>query len=374
MHSQRTILDLVDHIYSAVEDPRMWTDFLQNFAGALHSDAANLFVQNLRQPGGSAVATFNTDDSFNRSYAEHYGSINVFLIHGRPLLKSGTVSFSQELCPDFITLRSEFFNDWILPQGHERGLLGTIYAQNSLVGNIGAIRARGTKPFTLDHKHLVEELMPHLQRAVRLRGHISDLQLSDRTKTEVLDHWTTAVVLLDCNAQLIASNRAAAEIINQCDGLFSDRGTLKSASAKESSFLHHLIREAASRMVNGHTSGVMLIERPSGKRPLHVLICPSVSESAFFGLRGHALLFVSDPEAETTQAEILQKLYELTPAEGNVAELLASGKSVREIADETSVRENTVRIHLKRIFDKTGTKRQAELVKLVLSGAAVRRI
>jgi DNA-binding CsgD family transcriptional regulator len=44
---------------------------------------------------------------------------------------------------------------------------------------------------------------------------------------------------------------------------------------------------------------------------------------------------------------------------------------VKEIADRTTVRENTVRMHLKKVFDKTGTKRQAELVKIVLSGPAV---
>jgi DNA-binding CsgD family transcriptional regulator len=43
---------------------------------------------------------------------------------------------------------------------------------------------------------------------------------------------------------------------------------------------------------------------------------------------------------------------------------------VKEIAGATSVRENTIRMHLKKIFDKTGTTRQAELVKFVLSGVA----
>jgi DNA-binding CsgD family transcriptional regulator len=84
-------------------------------------------------------------------------------------------------------------------------------------------------------------------------------------------------------------------------------------------------------------------------------------------------VFVSDPETQITQAEVLRTLYGLTPAEAAVASLLAEGKSVKEIADHTTVRENTVRMHLKKVFDKTGTKRQAELVKIVLSGPAVLR-
>jgi DNA-binding CsgD family transcriptional regulator len=117
----------------------------------------------------------------------------------------------------------------------------------------------------------------------------------------------------------------------------------------------------------------MLIQRISGKCPLQILVTPSVREDIFFGTRGTALVFVSDPETQRTQADVLRTLYGLTPAEATVASLLAEGKSVKEIADRTTVRENSVRIHLKKIFDKTGTKRQAELVKVVLSGPATLR-
>ena len=89
------------------------------------------------------------------------------------------------------------------------------------------------------------------------------------------------------------------------------------------------------------------------------------------GVRGSALVFVHDPEDQVRpHLETCRILYDLTRAEATVAALVAGGKSVREIADEVGVREDTVRTHLKKIFDKTGTKRQAELVKLVLCGPA----
>jgi len=283
------------------------------------------------------------------------------------------VSFSDELCQDAEAQRSEFWNEWVLPQGQGHALLGTIFNRDSLTGNIGAIRARGARPFALQDKRLVAELMPHLQRAVQLRGRISQLQTLHRTTPDALDHWTTAVFLLDCNARIVAANKAAADLTKLREGLFVERGALRAASASDSTLLRRFICASAGRTVNGDGNGAMLIERPSGKRPLHLLVTPSVSTAEFFGSAGRALVFVSDPEAAHNCAEILHKLYHLTPAEANVAELLASGKSVKEIADDTSVRENTFRIHLKKIFDKTGTKRQAELVKVILSSAGVRR-
>ena len=76
MHSERTILSLVGSIYDAVNDQTLWPVFLEKLAGSLRSTATNLFVQDLRHPGGAASATFGTDPSFTRSYADYYGKIN----------------------------------------------------------------------------------------------------------------------------------------------------------------------------------------------------------------------------------------------------------------------------------------------------------
>jgi hypothetical protein len=106
MHSEHTTLDLVGNIYDAVNDETLWPIFLERLAGTLRSAATNLFVQDLRHPGGAASATFGTDPSFNRSYADHYGKVNIFLIRGRPLLRTGSVCFSDELCPDKEAIRA----------------------------------------------------------------------------------------------------------------------------------------------------------------------------------------------------------------------------------------------------------------------------
>ena len=84
------------------------------------------------------------------------------------------------------------------------------------------------------------------------------------------------------------------------------------------------------------------------------------------------MIFITDPEAQTTTpTEMLERLYGLTPAEAKLAALLAHGKSVTEAADELHITQNTARTHLKHIFQKTGVKRQSELVKLILNSPVV---
>jgi DNA-binding CsgD family transcriptional regulator len=80
-----------------------------------------------------------------------------------------------------------------------------------------------------------------------------------------------------------------------------------------------------------------------------------------------AIVFVGDPEVrEETDADLLSLYYDLSRAEARVASLLVQGKSVREVAEGLRVSLNTARTHLKRIFEKTGTRRQAELMQLIL--------
>jgi hypothetical protein len=130
-----------------------------------------------------------------------------------------------------------------LPQGQGHGLLGTIYNQDSLIGNIGVIRAQGAKPFTSADKRLLQTLMPHLQRAVRLRQHIADLEIFKTRTTDALDHWTTAVFLVGPDARNILANRTAVELLGQRDGLFVERGTLKTARSKDTVILHRSFRK-----------------------------------------------------------------------------------------------------------------------------------
>ena len=64
--------------------------------------------------------------------------------------------------------------------------------------------------------------------------------------------------------------------------------------------------------------------------------------------------------------EQLARLFGLTRAESAVALALARGKTLDEYAAEAGVLISTVRTHLRAIFDKTYTRRQADLVRLLL--------
>ena len=81
------------------------------------------------------------------------------------------------------------------------------------------------------------------------------------------------------------------------------------------------------------------------------------------------MVFVTDPERISVAGEdTLRMLFGLTGAEATLTRLLAEGVTLVEAGDRLGVGRETVRKRLKTIFAKTNTHRQAELVRLVLSG------
>jgi DNA-binding CsgD family transcriptional regulator len=63
----------------------------------------------------------------------------------------------------------------------------------------------------------------------------------------------------------------------------------------------------------------------------------------------------------------MRQLYGLTPTEARLADLLLEGLEVREISNRLSISVETARFHLKRVLAKSGTHRQTELIRLMLS-------
>jgi DNA-binding CsgD family transcriptional regulator len=68
-------------------------------------------------------------------------------------------------------------------------------------------------------------------------------------------------------------------------------------------------------------------------------------------------------------AQVIQDLFDITPAEARVARGIAAGKTVHDLAVEAGVSAGTIRQHLKSVFSKTGVSRQADLVGILVGSA-----
>jgi DNA-binding CsgD family transcriptional regulator len=83
-----------------------------------------------------------------------------------------------------------------------------------------------------------------------------------------------------------------------------------------------------------------------------------------------AAAVIREPEAAWPGADSLAQLYELTPAEAGLAEMLVRGVGLAAACEARGISVNTGKGYLKRIFEKTGARRQSELVAKVMQGVA----
>lgn len=378
MHSEQTLVELVGLAYDAAGDAAQWTPFLERLGQVLKTPWCVFHVHDLARRQCDVAGVIGFDPAFVRSYEEHYVSTNVFFIHGKHQLVPGNVCTEAALCPDDVLFRSEFYNDWLFPQGMLRGLNATVLSDRSLVSLVGLIRDRGIAPPDEQDVALLQALMPHLQRAVQLHQRLTELAVLEQATKDALDQWALGVIFLNGQGGVVLLNRAAEDITAKDDGLSVGPEGLRTSRSDETAQLRKLVGEALQSRNKPFRDpgGEMLLSRTHSERPLHVLVAPCVPKPGPRSPRGaECIVFVSDPDAAgEIDEQRLRRLYGLTPAESRLAGLLARGQDVKHISSELDVTLNTTRTHLKSVLRKTNTKRQTELAALILSDPASSRL
>jgi DNA-binding CsgD family transcriptional regulator len=247
------------------------------------------------------------------------------------------------------------------------------------VAAIAVQRARSQGPFELAEIDLLDRLAPHLTRALRLQTRFAALEAQRWADQTLRDRLPFAVILVDERGGVVSQNQAATNLLACGDGLTARHGCLRTMHPADQAALDKLIRNAvpAANGAGTPVGGAVPLRRSCLRRPLSASIMPIPRERNAFSLDlgapvPAALVIVTDPEAVPRAPEaMLQRLYNLTPAEAALAGALAAGRSLHEYADEARVTCETARWRLKQVLAKTDTHRQAELVRLLLTSAVL---
>jgi DNA-binding CsgD family transcriptional regulator len=216
-------------------------------------------------------------------------------------------------------------------------------------------------------EHVLRLLASHAHQAAELNQQLKRVRLDEAGPSEVLDHLGQGVIITDCASRPLFVNRVAAEIIAEADGLRIDSAGLSATRAAETAAIRRMIAEASELKNARSCAGAVRVSRPSMRRPLAVLVAPLRTAPGWFVQRGPAaILLISDPERSVpVPPAYLQQFYGLTPAEAAVTVEVLRGAGLPAAAAELGITVTTVRTHLQHVFEKTQTRRQAELVRLI---------
>jgi DNA-binding response OmpR family regulator/DNA-binding CsgD family transcriptional regulator len=184
-----------------------------------------------------------------------------------------------------------------------------------------------------------------------------------RHATLAFDRFLIGVIVVDREGKVRLANNEAQRILGEDDGLSIDGDMLKGASAKQTNRLRECVELA---FADESADEIISFPRLSTRRPYIVLVPGQVRTDD--EVPDVVVLLVIDTEQRTkVSGETLVRLYNLTRAETRVALMLIDGKRLDQIAEELDVAQTTVVFHLKNLFRKTDTNRQADLVRVLLS-------
>jgi len=183
---------------------------------------------------------------------------------------------------------------------------------------------------------------------------------------ELLRH---GAMLVTAGGQPQVTNHTALAILQKKDGISLARTGLIADRASDTRLLHQLLHHALSSPELGEPKeSPMTVERRVSRSSLIVRVVPGPGLECWNGPEHRtALLRLYDRDMGLIVDErALISLYGLTRGEATLAAKLVQGKSIEEAATELYISEHTARTHLKRIFMKTDTHRQPELVVRML--------
>jgi PAS domain-containing protein/DNA-binding CsgD family transcriptional regulator len=209
------------------------------------------------------------------------------------------------------------------------------------------------------------------ERLTMLRAYLRNLEAERRIVSEALDAVPLAVTVVDRNGTVRFANRLAERLLDMKDGLLILRGRITASRSKENGQLRERILDVAgNRRTAGHAPwAAMRIERENGAA-WFISVAPLGQLAQAPTAEDMAIVMISDPNMPMKPSTtMLRQLHGLTYAEADILGRLTVGMRMGDIADDLGISVETVRTHLKAIFTKTGTSRQADLVRhAVLSG------
>ncbi|MCC6201894.1 MAG: response regulator [Gammaproteobacteria bacterium] len=188
-----------------------------------------------------------------------------------------------------------------------------------------------------------------------------------------VDPLPVGMLLVSRQMRVVFRNRRAAALLAEHSALVHADHRLNALDRAIDDQLRKLVGNAADSTGNSDATpaiGMLLLEEPMTTRALELIIMPAGSGGDPLYAPAAALYLFDTACDGDVSAFILRPLYHLTATEVELIKLLMKGATLDTCAEALAISVNTVRTHLKHIYQKMGVTRYTELVQRVGAGPA----
>lgn len=362
--------ELIDLIYETATDRSAWQEVLRGLQQIFAAEVVLLARHDVATRSGACIHQIGMDPVLVRRYEAEFARKNPWMQAER-LYQARSVVTGEDILLNADLVKTDFYEHYLRPQRLLHRMCGVVCRSGPEFWFLTAARRPVQPMFGDSEKRGLARLLPHVRRALKLSWELARQRSARHALLDVLDQLPTAIIVVDAEARPIMVNAAAENVLALGDGMLVNRQRLEALWHPERMRLAQLIASACAVASADppEAGGHLTITRPSGFRPFLVTVSPlprACCDRA--GRQGRvAAVVIKDPQAEphasVAKRREIAELYELTPAEERLLDHLLDGSGLFEAAQRLGITRNTARTHMKRIYAKTGTHRQAELVR-----------
>jgi len=362
--------DTIGVIYDCALEPERWPQALSQVGELCQAPFAFVLAHDVERNQPGRVFQHGGRAEWMMKYCGQYATINPLFTASwlRPI---GEVYTPDDLFSRDEWFESRFYKEFIQPSGFVdlMGLMGLRSGSRAVW--FTAARMGDASQFSGADNQAFQLLSPHVCRTIKI-SHALDLRtLKSENLEAALDALSTGVFLLDSQARVMHANRAGERQVRTGNALriVNDRFSPTDSSAN-ANFMKALSPKTdwdRKSVENMHSiampandgEGLIATILPIGDGHRSSLMAPWSAQWAVFSQNP-----MSVPQIP---GEAFARLHGLTGGELRVVLAVLPGLGVPEAAELLGLSKETVKTHLHRAFEKTGTKRQAELARLFMA-------
>lgn len=364
---------LIGEIYDAALDPSLWNRLLPKTVDFVGGSGAGLFRKDVLSKSGMAYYGSGIDPYYTKIYFEKYvrydpSSMGHFFAAVEQPISTVDLMAIDEF------YRSRFYLEWAKPQGLVDFISASLDKSPASIAMFGVFRNESQGMATPDTYRRMRLIVPHIRRSV-LIGRFIDLKTGEAESfADVLDGLAVSIFLVGETGRIMHSNGAGLALVRKGDPLVNVNGYLATREQKLTEQFKQLFQACASGDVALGVQGISfpLEDRGGTRMAAHILpLTVGKRRNAHKSYQAVAAVFVREASIDPiSPPELVAKAFNLTPTELRVFLAIVEVGGVPEVAHAIGIAESTVKTHLNRLFEKTGTSRQADLVKVFVSYAS----
>ncbi len=366
--------ELVYRIHAARDDDG-WRGVIAQVRARFAAGTAVLARRHLAGGQGAVLYGAPEDAAFFRTFAE-YSPRNPWFLSShayQPLQVIG----GDDMLSNGDLVRTDFYHALLRPHRYLHRLCGVVARETDVVYFLELYRHEEQRRFGTKEKVEFRGLLAHMALSLENRWQRHSAADLSQALMRIIDGHPHATFLVEQDGRIVYCNRSALALCGQGSGLYRDGDYLAAVMPTDHRALREMLAALARRAGDtgdAHAAHPALVPTQvlSVSAPGYALPTTLTLQPAGASLRSglgeeRAVVVVSARRQGVEHAHhdcLFARQFKLSEAQARVNALVFAGHSIASLAEALHVSENTVRSHLKQIFQKTNTHGQMELVRL----------